>query len=217
MINLFTEIRKFRRIKRSAFSIKFVNISERISSVEKPSVRNNNPRISFSKSSDLTAIASNLFKCPKSKTEIECANKTQTFKSKVIQELTKSIGRSSEENNYNVNYQSVKNNNDKKSAICILLRNKIKLLRRKDEPFKNNKLGQSFPERRLFKKNEGKSCIIVSSAGSMSGSNLGKFIGKLRSNLFIMCQLLNFYLNLINGNNFLRKHLHDFHYKYSSP
>jgi hypothetical protein len=183
LINV-TEIRNFRRVKRSAFSIKFMNISEKISSVEKPSVKSKNPRISFSKSSDLTTIASNLFKCPKNKTESECANKTLTFKSKVIQELTKSVGRSDDENNYNVNYQSATNKTNTKSTICILLKNKIKLVRRKDPPFMNNKLGQSFPKRKLFRKNEGKSCIIVSSAGSMSGSNLGKFIGKSLIYLF---------------------------------
>lgn len=165
------------RTRRSAFSIKFMNITERISSVEKPSVKNNNPRISFSKTSELTQIASNLFRCPKNKTDVECANKTSEFKNKVIQELTKSMGKIGEDNTYNVNYQS-ETNQTRKPSICMLLDNKIKLLRKKDPPFNGNKLGQLFPKHKLFRKSKGKSCIIVSSAGSLTGSNLGSFIGK---------------------------------------
>ncbi|CRK95040.1 CLUMA_CG008523, isoform A [Clunio marinus] len=161
--------------RRSAFSIKYMNITERISSVEKPSVRNRNPRISFSKTSDLTPIASNLFRCPKNKTDVDCANKTFEFKMKVIRELSKSLNRRSEENIYNVDYQS-ETNQKKKLPICMLLNSKIKLLRKKDPPFNVNKLGQLFPKHKLFRKSKGKSCIIVSSAGSLTGSGLGNFI-----------------------------------------
>lgn len=164
---------------RSAFSTKH-NVSERISSVEKPSVRSKNPRLAFSKTSDLTPIASNLFRCLRNKTESECANKTSEFKSKVIQELTKSMARIGEDNIYNVNYQSG-TNQTKKPPACMLLDNKIKLLRKKDPPFNENKLGQLFPKHKLFRKSKGKSCIIVSSAGSLTGSDLGGFIGEVIS------------------------------------
>jgi hypothetical protein len=166
------------RSRRSAFSTKFMNITERISSVEKPSVKNNSPRISFSKTSDLTTIASNLFRCPKNKTDVECANKTTEFKNKVILELTKSVGKITDDNIYNVEYQS-ETNQTKKPSICMLVNNKIKLLRKKDPPFNENKLGQLFPKHKLFRKSKGSSCIIVSSAGSLTGSNLGNFIGEL--------------------------------------
>src|SRR5690349_15203405 len=102
---LFTTFSEFARNSRSAFSTKH-NVTEIISSVEKPSVRSKNPRISFSKTSDLTPIASNLFRCPKNKSEVECANKTSEFKNKVITELTKSMARITEDNNYYVDYQS---------------------------------------------------------------------------------------------------------------
>lgn len=164
------------RKPRSAFSTKH-NVTEIISSVEKPSVRTKNPRISFSKMSELTPIASNLFRCPKNKTDIECANKTSEFKNKVISELTKSMARIGEDNIYNVDYQS-KTNQTKKPPVCVLLDNKIKLLRKKDSPFNGNKLGQLFPKHKLFRKSKGKSCIIVSSAGSLTGSNLGGFVGE---------------------------------------
>lgn len=174
----FTEIR---RPSRSAFSIKFVNVTEKISSVEKPSVRNKNPRIAFSKTSDLTPIASNLFRCPKSKSDVECANKTAEFKSKVLQELTKSVSRRGEDNIYSVSYHTATNRTGS-SPLCALLGNKIKLLRKKDSPFNENKLGQLFPKHKLFRKSKGKSCIIVSSAGSLTGSTLGGFIGEIRLN-----------------------------------
>jgi hypothetical protein len=136
-----------------------MNITEKISSVEKPSVKNKNPRISFSKNSEMTAIASNLFRCPKNKTDVDCANKTFEFKNKVVQELTKSLTRNSEDNTYNVNYQSA-TNKTRKPPVCTLLSNKIKLLRKKDPPFNVNKLGQLFPKNKLFKKKTEHSCII---------------------------------------------------------
>lgn len=168
---------------RSAFSTKH-NVSEIISSVEKPSVRNKNPRIASSKASDLTAIASNLFRCPRNKSDVECANKTSEYKNKVIQELTKSMGRTSEDNGYNVDYRSETNQTQTRTAtlpVCMLLDNKIKLLRKKDPPFNESKLGQLFPKHKLLRKSKGKSCIIVSSAGSLTGSELGSFIGELQS------------------------------------
>lgn len=158
-----------------------MNVTEKISSVEKPSVRNKNPRIAFSKTSEMTTIASNLFRCPKNKTDVDCVNKTSEFKNKVMQELTKSVGRRGEDNNYNVNYQTASDRTGR-PPVCNLLASKIKLLRKKDPPFNDNKLGQLFPKQRLFKRSEGKSCIIVSSAGSLTGSSLGGFIGEIRLN-----------------------------------
>lgn len=169
-------ISEIKRTRRSAFSMK-QNVTERISSVEKPSVKNKNPRIAFSKTSDLTPIASNLFRCPRNKTDIDCANKTSEFKNKVMLELTKSLSKIGADNTYNVDYQSG-TNQTRKPPVCRLIDNKIKLLRKKDPPFNENKLGQLFPKQKLFRKSKGKSCIIVSSAGSLTGSNLGGFISK---------------------------------------
>lgn len=151
------------------------NVTERISSVEKPSVKNKNPRIAFSKTSDLTPIASNLFRCPRNKSDIHCANKTSEFKNKVNQELTKSLSRTGEDNTYDVDYQS-ETNQTRSPPVCRLINNKIKLLRKKDPPFSSNKLGQLFPKHKLFQRSKEKSCIIVSSAGSLTGSDLGGFI-----------------------------------------
>lgn len=142
-------------------------------------MKNKSPRISFSKTSELTPIASNLFRCPKNKSDIQCANKTSEFRNKVVHELTKSMARLGEDNNYNVDYQSA-TNQTRKPPVCMLLSNKIKLLRKKDPPFNENKLGQLFPKQKLFRKSKGKSCIIVSSAGSLTGSTLGGFIGEIK-------------------------------------
>lgn len=143
-------------------------------------MKNKIPRIAFSKNSELTAIASNLFRCPKNKTDVDCANKTSEFKNKVLMELTKSMSRVGEDNVYNVEYKSeVKQ--ARKPPVCMLIDNKIKLLRKKDPPFTNSKLGQLFPKHKLFRKSKEKSCIIVSSAGSLTGSELGSFIGEWKT------------------------------------
>lgn len=105
---------------------------------------------------------------------------TSEFKNKVVQELRKSMSRIGEENIYNVVYQS-ETNQTRRAPVCMLLDSKIKLLRKKDSPFNENKLGQLFPKHKLFRKSKGKSCIIVSSAGSLSGSELGDFIGEFTS------------------------------------
>ncbi|XP_070498011.1 beta-galactoside alpha-2,6-sialyltransferase 2 [Chironomus tepperi] len=150
-------------------------ISEKISSVEKPSVKNKNPRIAFSKTSDLTPIASNLYRCNFNKTEFECKNKTSEFKNKVVSELRKSMSPTGTDNSYNVEYTGQKIDKDI-PTISMLLKNKVKMLRRKDKPFNKHKLGELFPKKKLFQKVRGKTCVIVSSAGSLASSNLGEFI-----------------------------------------
>lgn len=162
-------------VKRSAFSMK-QTISEKITSVEKPSVRNKNPRISFSKTSELTPIASNLYRCNFNKSEIECRNRTVEFRNKVVSELRKSMSSSGTDNSYNVQYDGKKLNKTV-SSITMLLRNNVKMLRKRDKPFNKHKLGALFPRKKLFQKVKGKTCVIVSSAGSLASSNLGEFIG----------------------------------------
>lgn len=142
-------------------------------------MRVKNPRISFSKTSDLTPIASNLFKCPQKKSAFECVNKTSEFKNKLLLEFTNSLERKSEQNAYNVDYRSETNRNFSNPSICPLMKSKIKLVQTKDPPFNILKLGQLIPKQRQLKRSRGgKSCVIVSSAGSLTGSNLGNFIGK---------------------------------------
>lgn len=156
-----------------------MNVTEKISSLEKPSVKVKNPRISFSKTSDLTPIASNLFKCPPNKSDVECVNKTSEFKNKVLLEFTKSLERKSELNSYNVDYRSTSNQTSNSPSICPLMKSKVKFVRTKDPPFNILKLGQLIPKHRQLKRaREGRTCVIVSSAGSLTGSGLGSFIGE---------------------------------------
>lgn len=165
------------RSRKSAFSIKNQSISEKISSVEKPSVKNKNPRILFSKTSEKLNFASNLFRCPVNKTENECKVKTSEFKNKVISELTKSMARSGDEGNvYNIDYATHKRNCT--SPMMLISNTRVKMLRRNYSSFNVHHLGSLFPKKKLFFKTKGKTCVIVSSAGSLSSSNLGQFIGR---------------------------------------
>lgn len=150
------------------------SISEKITSAEKPSVvKNKTPRISFSKTSEMTPIASNLFRCLGNKTENECRNKTSEFKTKVIRELTKSMRMIGDEVTvHKIEFSS----NLRDMAMSRLLATRVKTLRKKTSPFNIHRLGDLFPKQKLFHKVWAKRCVIVSSAGSMVGSNLGEFI-----------------------------------------
>jgi hypothetical protein len=87
--------------------------------------------------------------------------------------------KSGDEKNYNVDFAAHKGNNDMQSTIAMMLRSRVKTLRRKDAPFNQHKLGTLFPKRKLYHKTRAKSCVIVSSAGSLLGSKLGEFIGSI--------------------------------------
>lgn len=147
-------------------------MSEKISSVEKPSnkEKNKNPRMSFSKTSEMTIIASNLFRCPANKTEQECGTKTSEFKNKVLRELIKSM------NGDGSNHKIEFSNDVKELSMSSLLRKRAKTIRRKTSPFNTHKLGELLPKEKIFHKKRAKTCVIVSSAGSMAGSGLGDFI-----------------------------------------
>jgi hypothetical protein len=107
-------------------------------------------------------------------------NKTFDYKNKLIKEFQKSLNKTVDENLYHVDYEQKKTKLllDKQESICLFLKNKVKLLRKKDFPSKS-KVGKIFPKRKLFKKNnKRKSCVIVSSSGSLNGARLGNFIGE---------------------------------------
>lgn len=58
---------------------------------------------------------------------------------------------------------------------------KVRVLRKKDKPFATNGFSKLFPRVKLFGKKGTmtyKSCAIISSAGSLTKSGLGHFIGK---------------------------------------
>lgn len=148
-------------------------VSEKtITSVEKASVKNKTPRIAFSKTSEMTPIASNLFRCS-GKTEQECRNKTSEFKKSIIRELIKSMRLLGDE----ISVHKVDLSPSlREASISSLLAMKVKTLKKKTLPFSNHRLGELFPKQKLLHKRRAKTCVIVSSAGSMSGSGLGEFI-----------------------------------------
>lgn len=91
-------------------------------------------------------------------------------------------------NPYNVEYIGPRGSYDKKTArelVCALKKTGIvRTVMKDDEPFKSMDLGKSFPQQPLFGDDQiYGSCAVVSSAGSLFGSDLGKTIGKLQSSL----------------------------------
>ncbi|CAM6031744.1 unnamed protein product, partial [Sphagnum compactum] len=64
------------------------------------------------------------------------------------------------------------------TSICMVMHAKVQALNKAEPPFNSNLLGSLFPKQQLLSQHSGdnKSCVIVSSAGSMKKSNLGSFI-----------------------------------------
>lgn len=143
-----------------------------------------------------------VFKCD-SKIDLFCANKTAIYRERILSQFKSSmIERNDDETNvYHVEYEHP-NDTIKYNPTCMVLDAKLRLLTKNDSPFDANKIGRLFPQRTIFDDeddndnekagngngNEGdetvktklKSCVIVSSAGSLFRSGLGKFIGKTR-------------------------------------
>lgn len=109
----------------------------------------------------------------------ECRNKTRLFRRKIVDILEKSAKENPEEgpNIYNVSYKSRR---ALKSPLCGILKAGLRTLRRKDflkQPGRFT-LFDLVPKRKLFDKQSIKSCAVVSSAGSLANSKLGRFIGE---------------------------------------
>lgn len=122
-----------------------------------------------------------LYRC-KQNQSVECLNKTEIFRNKILREFQKSVDDELDDttNYYNVEY-ALPDEMHKYQPVCMVLNAKVRVLTKNDSPFDRNKIGRLFPARRLFGRRfakNAKSCVIVSSAGSMFQSGLGKFIGK---------------------------------------
>lgn len=86
-------------------------------------------------------------------------------------------------NPYNVEYSGPRGAYDRKSArelVCALKKKGlVKTVLPEDEPFKSMGLAKHFPKGSMFKDDQiFQSCAVVSSAGSLYGSDLGRMIGK---------------------------------------
>lgn len=120
-----------------------------------------------------------LYKCNQKHSSI-CQNKTVLYREKVLSEFkTSMLNEKGKPNFYNVEYEQIENT-IKYNPSCMILDAKVRYLTNSDTPFDSSDIGCLFPKRELFDKkflSAPKSCIIVSSAGSLHNSGLGKFIG----------------------------------------
>lgn len=140
----------------------------------------NRPRFTLSKTPSIVTDPKK-FMC-NDKYSLECQNKTELFRDKIISELRRiqTEHYTNDHNNfYNVNY--IKKNFNKTST-CLAYKSQIKTLRTKDASYDNKEIKNLLPKWKLFGKkgiNKTESCVIVSSAGSLINSNLGEFIGNI--------------------------------------
>lgn len=139
------------------------------------------PRLKVSKTTKLN-LNPKLYMCHDKYSQL-CGNKTQAFKQRIIQNFEKSMLESLNESNfYNVDFKPVFGESFEEQyypSTCLVMEAGVRVLRRKDPPFNKLKFGKFFPKQKLLrKKSNVKSCAIVSSAGSLAGAKLGRFIGK---------------------------------------
>lgn len=113
-----------------------------------------------------------------------CINKTLIFKERVLSEFIRVRDELIPDPNiYHINYKRRSNNikPNKTLALCLMMNAKVQMLRKTNKlPFSSNLLGSLFPKEKFLAQYRGpnKTCVIVSSAGSMKTSKLGTFIGK---------------------------------------
>ncbi|KAI8128726.1 6-sialyltransferase 2, Beta-galactoside alpha-2 [Lucilia cuprina] len=110
-----------------------------------------------------------------------CENKTMVFKERILRAFDKAMMESLNESNfYNVDFKPVFGDSFEEQyypSSCLVMEAGVRVLKRKDPPFNKLQFGKLFPKQKLFRQNKNiKTCAIVSSAGSMAGSKLGRFI-----------------------------------------
>lgn len=148
--------------------------THKIESHEKQSRNETRPRFTLSRTSSIS-FQPEQYICIE-KYSLECKNKTEIFRDKVLSELRKVSSENVEEPNfYNVSYIKKFEN---LSSECLVFNAGLRTLRKKDVSFVD--LEKFIPKRKLFRKKDNiRSCVVISSAGSLIGSQLGKFIGRL--------------------------------------
>lgn len=175
------------RYQRSAFTIRLnTSTMSIVKSDEKPSRNDSNysqrPLFASLRKYAQLSFEPSIYKCDH-KQSTDCQNKTKEFMLKILNEFQKSLVEPLEEaasmNAYNVEYEHL-DDMIKYNPTCMVLDAKLRILTNKDSPFDTNKIGRMFPIKKLFGKRYlsiPRSCVIVSSAGSLHRSGLGKFIG----------------------------------------
>lgn len=177
-----------KRFERSAFTIRLNSSTMSIvQSDEKPSRNDSNyqrPVFGSSRKHAQLPFEPSQYKCADKKST-ECLRRTTDFRAKVLAEFNKSLHDQTGEatattNIYNVEYEPF-DETIKYHPTCMVLDAKLRVLTKHDPPFDRNKIGRMFPPKKLFGKkflSQPRSCVIVSSAGSLHRSGLGSFIGK---------------------------------------
>lgn len=148
------------------------------------------PRLKVSKNTKLT-LSPKLYLCHDKYAE-QCHNKTAAFRQRIVQVFERSMRESlNETNHYNVDYKPVFGDSFEEQyypSTCLVMEAGVRVLRRKDPPFNKLPFGRLFPRQKLFRNVKNiKTCAIVSSAGSLAGSKLGRFIGKSCKSNFFQC------------------------------
>lgn len=119
------------------------------------------------------------YKCNQKHSPV-CQNKTIIYREKVLSEFKSAmLNEKHKPNVYNVQYPPA-DEIIRYNPSCMILDAKVRYLTKSDTPFDTSEIGWLFPKRDLFDEkflSTPKSCIIVSSAGSLHNSGLGKFIG----------------------------------------
>ncbi|XP_073812891.1 beta-galactoside-a-2,6-sialyltransferase [Musca autumnalis] len=172
------------RKRRSVFHVRW-NPNERfiVESNENPAINSSklapHPRLKVSKTTKLNLNAKH-YQCHDKLSPV-CANKTQAFKERVLKIFEKSLMESVNESNfYNVDFKPVFGDSFEEQyypSTCLVMEAGVRVLKRKDPPFNKLQFGKLFPKQKLFRQKKNiKTCAIVSSAGSMAGSKLGRFI-----------------------------------------
>ncbi|TDG47759.1 hypothetical protein AWZ03_005903 [Drosophila navojoa] len=172
------------RLPRSVFHVRW-NPNEKfiVESRESPAINSSklapHPRLKVSKNTKLT-LSPKLYLCH-DKYSSECQNKTASFRRRIVQSFERSMSESlNDSNHYNVDYKPVFGDSFEEQyypSSCLVMEAGVRVLRRKDPPFNKLPFGRLFPRQKLFRNVKNiKTCAIVSSAGSLAGSKLGRFI-----------------------------------------
>ncbi|KAF5304495.1 hypothetical protein FQA39_LY09691 [Lamprigera yunnana] len=144
-------------------------------------IKNSRPRFPSFQESDFKMDNVKL-KCSDNDTNEECDAKTLEYKINVLKELKRvtleesSVLRS--KNPYNVSYSGTREESikDARELLCSFKSVKIKTLTNLDYPFSKNAFKYVFPKKKLLENKFFKNCAVVSSAGSLKGSQLGEYI-----------------------------------------
>lgn len=137
------------------------------------------PHLPINKNYRRLSFEPSVFMCNQKNSNI-CWNKTTKFREKILRELRTSMVNLNGNGSLN-NAKYMETNTLKRNDVkCLFLNANVRHLTNNDPPFDTQDIGHLFPKRNLFEEkysNESKSCAIVSSAGSLNSSGLGKFIG----------------------------------------